>query len=182
MHQTRGASPPGRPHLGFANPEILGDPPEEEPDINHGPVEHGEPDPRYTGHCEVWDVTGYIDPEVVKEMEAEERAIWLGKWFGLQYAAWVSKFNMKELETYEINLDEQRDKLVGAVPQLMWTFRRFRVLEDEWRSPLFHTAVRTLLYCEPLFPSHSSSFGLASGASATKLCQPFAHMPSAYSV
>ena len=86
----------------FANPEILGEPPEEDfHGVGPGETRAG---PRYTGRCErSHEADDCPDPEAVKEMETDERAIWLGKWFGHHYAAWVSKFDMKELETYEVN-------------------------------------------------------------------------------
>jgi len=136
-HRTRHP----RPHLEFANPEILGEPPEEEYHSDGPGVTRA--GPRYTGRCEQLDEPDdCFDPEAVKEMETNERAVWLGKWFGHHYAAWVSKFDMKELETYEWNVERMRDTAVSPVASLWWTFRRFRVLEEEWRSPLFHSAVQ----------------------------------------
>ena len=63
-----------------------------------------------TGDCERGlEVEHCMDPEVIKEMETDEHAIWLGKWFAHHYALWVSEFNMKELETYDI---PDRDSLI----------------------------------------------------------------------
>lgn len=77
-------------------------------------------------------------------METNECAIWLGKWFAHHYAPWVSEFNMKELETYELPDEDSltQDQCVGLLPHLWWTFHRFRILEDEWRSPSFCSPVR----------------------------------------
>ena len=82
-------------------------------------------DPCYTGDCERGlEVECCVDPEVIKEMETNECAIWLGKWFAHHYAPWVSEFNMKELETYNIPDADSviRENCVGPLPQLMWTF------------------------------------------------------------
>ena len=140
-------------------------------------------DPRYTGYGDpTFEANDCVDPDVVKEMEIEEQAIWLGKWFGHHYAAWVSGFNMKELETYETNMANamKRDMLVDPVPSLWWTFHRFWIPEDEWRSPLFHPPVQYYSLLELRFPSRPLSFGLALGVSAMKLYQPFVHTPFAY--
>ena len=89
-----------------------------------------------------------IDPEVIRKMDFEERAIWLGKWFGLHYAAWVSAFEIRELETYSYSdKTVERDTAVGPLPQLLWTFRRFRLLSSDWRSPAFCAPV-CILYLE----------------------------------
>ena len=44
---------------------------------------------------------------------------------------------MKELENYEDNEQVVRDTKVGPLTMLSWTFRRFRLPENEWRSPAF---------------------------------------------
>ena len=77
-------------------------------------------------------------------MEFKERAIWLGKWFAHHYAAWVSEFDMKELENYEDNDQVVRDTKVGPLTMLSWTFRCFRLPENEWRS---------LAFCAPVWHS-----------------------------
>ena len=162
----------------FANPEILGDPPEA--DFRNEDGENMKVDPRFTGRCDTMLENSACDPEVIKEMEFEEQAIWLGKWFAHHYAAWVSKFDMKELETSENNDEWKRDLVVGPVEALRWTFRRFLIPEDEWRNPMLCSPV----WCSPLsaeFPSRFSSFGKASGAFVTKLYQPSARTPSVYS-
>jgi hypothetical protein len=105
-------------------------------------------DPRTTGRCDLGIEVdpACFDPEAVKEMEFEERAIWLGKWFALHYAAWVSEFDMKELENYEINVETLRDVVVGPLAMLCWTFRRFRLPDIEWRSPMFCSPVQYFLF------------------------------------
>ena len=84
---------------------------------------------------------GDLDPSTIDEMEIKEQAVWLGKWFGLQFLAWVSKFSMRDLETYDGDSQIGQDVLVGPVPSLWWTFTRFQVSEDVWRSPSFHVPV-----------------------------------------
>ena len=73
-------------------------------------------------------------------------ATWLGKWFAHRYALWVSEFDMKELETYEVNAEILWDTVVSAVAMLYWTYHWFQVLEDEWRSPGFCAPVWCSLY------------------------------------
>ena len=136
----------------FANPEILG----EQPEADFQP-EDNDPkmDPRYTGSCDHKpEDPECVDLDIVKKMEFEERAIWLGRWFALHYTPWVSEFDMKELAGYEMNEETLRDSLVGPLPALCWTFRRFRLPDDQWRSPMFHSPVRySLFYAEtPLIP------------------------------
>ena len=140
-HQTHPSAP--QPHLRLLNPEIL----EAKKEVPYN-SENEETDPRYTGDCERGlEVERCVDPEVIKEMETDERAIWLGKWFAHHYAPWVSEFNMKELETYTIPDADTliRDDCVGPLPQLLWTFCRFRISDDEWRSPSFCSPVRYVL-------------------------------------
>lgn len=169
------------PHgLTFANPEILGDPPEA--DFDNNDPENMKMDPRSTGRCDQGtEDDECFDPAAIEKMEFEERAIWLGKWFALHYAAWVSEFDMKELENYEVNKKTVRDTAVGPLLMLCWTFRRFRLPEIEWRSPMFCSPVRCSLF-QTGIRSCISSFDSASGAFATRSYQPFAHMPSAYLV
>ncbi|KAF9789539.1 hypothetical protein BJ322DRAFT_1018158 [Thelephora terrestris] len=92
--------------LPFPHPEVLGEPPEVEYDH-----ENMQTDPRYTGGFERnLENQECSDPDAIKEMECEERAIWLGKWFAHHYAAWVEDFELKELETYEtLPMETQRD-------------------------------------------------------------------------
>ena len=100
-------------------------------------------DPRYTGSCDSKpEDLECLDPEIIKKMDFRERPIWLGRWFGLHYAPWVSEFNMKELSSYEMNKETSRDPMVGPLPALCWTFRRFRLPDHEWRSPAFRSLVR----------------------------------------
>lgn len=130
----------------FANPDILGEPLEEdfEQDPNATVMKL---DPRSTGRCDQTpEADACHDLEVIEEMEFEEWATWLGKWFAHHYAAWVSEFDMKELENYDENDEARRDSRVGPLLMLCWTFRRFRVPDDEWRSPAFCSPV----WC-PLF-------------------------------
>jgi hypothetical protein len=83
------------------------------------------------------------DPNAIKSMASEERAMWLGKWFALHYAAWVSEFHMKELETYQRGPGgDMRDMVTTPLPSLLHTFERFRIPEEEWRSPLFCSPVQ----------------------------------------
>ena len=86
--------------------------------------------------------TDCVDPDTIKDMELEERALWLGKWFAHHYGAWVSEFDMKELENYDWNEGILRDQVVSPVAMVYWTVCRFRVPENEWRSPQFSSPVR----------------------------------------
>lgn len=128
----------------FANPEILGEPLEADfqPEDDNPRM-----DPRYTGSCDnkPEDIE-CVDPEVPKKMELEERAVWLGRWFVLHYTPWVSEFDMKELGGYEMNKETLRDSVVGPLAALCWTFRRFRLPDDEWRSPTFCSPVQYSLF------------------------------------
>lgn len=132
--------PPLRRHS-WINPEILGD--KHQADFRDN--EDTENEPCYTGHNDVkFEDDNCVDPDMVKEMETDKRATWLGKWFGHHYAPWVSEFDMKELEDYNQNNQMVRDTLIGPVPSLWWTFQRFQIPEDEWQSPSFHPPVQ---YC-----------------------------------
>ena len=145
QHQT----PPPSSHTipsgwgpSFANPEILGELPDDDLSLED---EDGNPrmDPRYTGNCDYKpEDPKCVDPTIIRKMELEERAVWLGRWFALHYAPWVSEFDMKELESYEMNKETLRDSLVGPLAALCWTFRRFRLPDDEWRSPTFCSPVQ----------------------------------------
>ena len=73
-------------------------------------------------------------------------ATWLGKWFAHHYAPWVSEFDMKELETYEVNAEILQDTVVSPVAMLYWTYHWFQVPEDEWQSPGFCAPVWCSLY------------------------------------
>jgi hypothetical protein len=58
-------------------------------------------------------------------------------------------FELKELETYELlPMETQRDTNVSPLLMLQLTFARFRLPEEEWRSPLF---------CSPVWFSFISS-------------------------
>lgn len=100
-------------------------------------------DPRYTGCTDrnPEDDPDCYDPEIIKKMELEERAVWMGKWFAHHYAPWVSAFSMIELERYDIDGITGRDTMTTPLPALYWTFRRFQLPEDEWRSPGFCSPV-----------------------------------------
>ncbi|KAF9787453.1 hypothetical protein BJ322DRAFT_724064 [Thelephora terrestris] len=124
----------------FPNPEVLGDTPEPEYE-----PEGIEADPQYTGGCEKeLENNDCSDPDEINKMEFEDRAIWLGKWFAHHYAAWVEDFEMKELQSYPTSssVGIQRAINVGPLPMLECTFARFRLLEDEWRSPSFCSPFR----------------------------------------
>src|SRR5882757_8554239 len=152
-------NPPHTPYpKKFANPEILGEP--LEAGFHNEDPENMRLDTHYAGVCEYGlEDEDCPDPDVIKEMVLEERATWLGKWFGHHYAAWVSEFDMKELETYESHFENiLRDSVVGPLPSLMWTFYRFRVPEDEYRDPLFHSPV-SMASLSQKSPSRPSSFG-----------------------
>ena len=136
----------------FANPEILGEPLEVDFQLED---DSPRMDPRYTGSCDTKpEDPECVDPDILKRMEFEERAVWLGRWFALHYAPWVSDFNLKELGGYEMNEGTLRDSVVSPLPALCWTFRRFRLPDDEWRSPMFRSPVwYYLFYTEtPLTP------------------------------
>jgi len=123
----------------FANPEVLGEPPEEDfqPDNNSPKM-----DSRYTGICDNKpEDPECSDPDDLGQVQFNRRAIWLGRWFALHYAAWVLEFHMRELGHYEINKETPRDSMVGPLPALYWTFHRFRLPEDEWRSLRFGSQV-----------------------------------------
>ena len=128
----------------FTNPEILGEPLEEP--FHNDDGENMRVDSCYTGRCDMLltDEETAFDPEVIEKMVFEARATWLGKWFTNHYTTWVSEFDMKELVNYEINAEILRDTAVGPLPALCWSFRRFRVPEDECRSPVFVSPVRFL--------------------------------------
>ena len=125
----------------FANPEILGEPPEIQFCNEDG--DNPKVDPHYTGGCEQGNEDqACFDPEVIKNMEFEDWAIWLGKWFAHRYTAWVLEFDMKELENYDINVElALRDSVVGLLLMLCWTFRHFRLPEYEWRNTAFSSLV-----------------------------------------
>jgi len=118
----------------------LGEPPEDE--FEEDP-DDPKVDPRYTGCTDnkLEDNPDCYDSEAIKEMEFEQRAIWLGKWFAQHYAAWVSAFSMKELECYDIDEETARDVVTTPLPALYWTFHRFQLPEDEWRNPAFCSPV-----------------------------------------
>ena len=113
------------------NPEILGDPPEA--DFCNEDGENMKADPHFTGCCSPMLKNSPCDPEVIKETEFEEWAIWLGKWFVHHYAAWVLKFDMKELETSKNNEEWKCDLVVGLVEALHWTLCHFLIPENKWQ-------------------------------------------------
>ena len=128
----------------FANPEILGDPPEDDFQLE---VDNPKLDSRYTGICDKEpEDPECLNSDVIKKMEFRQRAMWLGRWFGLHYAAWVEDFDMKELRSYEMNEETLRDSLVGPLAALCWTFRRFRLPDNEWRGPAFCSPVQYPLF------------------------------------
>ena len=127
--------------LPFANPEILGEPLEIQ--FRNEDGDNPKVDPRYTGGCERGNEDqACFDLEVIKNMEFEDRAIWLGKWFAHHYTAWVLEFDMKELENYDISVESALcDSVVGPLPMLCWTFCRFWLPEYEWRNTAFSSLV-----------------------------------------
>lgn len=130
--------------LSFANPEIFGEPPE----ADFQP-EDADPkmDPRYTGKFEDKpEDPECLDPEVLEEMSAHARAVWLGRWFAQHYGPWVTELEMEGLATYELNPKTLRDSMVGPLPQLYWTFRRFCLPETVWRKPPFWCSVRCSVF------------------------------------
>lgn len=130
--------------LPFANPEILGEPPEVDFQLDD---DDPKLDPRYTGGADFKpEDPECFDPDVLKGIESEYLGTWLGKWFAHHYAAWVSKFYMTELKNYEINKETSRDSVTTPLPMLCWTFRRFRLQDTTWRDPLFGEAVRHYLF------------------------------------
>lgn len=144
-HQQSHVSP-RIPHFGTPgiNPQIFGDPPEE--DWQYDP-DDPRLDPRYTGSTDrLLEDEACFDPDAIKEMEFRKRALWLGKWFAHHYAPWVTSFEMKELENYQIHKKTHfRDIQLSPAPLLCWTFQRFKVPEDEWRSPMFSSPVQLFL-------------------------------------
>lgn len=141
--------------LAFVNPEFLGD--TSEPESDHEDAENVKTATRYTGRSDqIAEDPECSDPEAIKGMQFSDRAMWLGKWFAHHYAAWVSEFDMKELETYERNEQTIRDAGVSPVAMLWWTFRRFRIPEVEWRNPVFCSPVRGYPAFHQDFSHHSS--------------------------
>jgi len=105
-------------------------------------------DPHYTGCTErtLENNSECYDPELIKKVALEDRAMWLGKWFAHHYAPWVSAFSMVELEHYDINGATGRDAMTTPLPALYWTFHCFQLPEDEWRSPAFCSPVWCSLF------------------------------------
>ena len=101
-----------------------------------------------------------VDPNTIKQMEIEEQAVWLGKWFGLQFFAWTSKFDMKRLETYFYDPEEEQGQLDGVVPAMWWTFGLFQISGDVFRNPLFHAAVQCCSLSNTETPLTSFKFRL----------------------
>ena len=100
-------------------------------------------DSRYAGD---WNLTiedpECFNPDIVKQMEFEDRAIWLGKWFAHHYAPWVMEIYLREMQTYKADKgDPHQDSVVAPVKMLHHTFYRFQVPENEWRSPSFCSPV-----------------------------------------
>lgn len=132
------------------------DPPRER-EVGPGEPENAQLDPRYPGHCDqaAEDPECFV-PEIVKDMEREERATWLGKWFAHHYGAWVSILNMRELENYQPGQGQaEQDPAVSPLPMLHYSFRRFQIPDDEWRSPSFCAPVWSPLLknrCSPHTP------------------------------
>ena len=128
-------------------PATQPDSPPGEPDADSEDSDNARPDQRYTGHCDLEvEQQDCFNPDMVREMEFEDRAIWMGKWFAHHYAAWVSSLSMRELENYQPNQARgEQDPTVSPVEMLFHTFRRFQVPEDEWRSPLFSSPVCFIL-------------------------------------
>ena len=121
------APPPWGPL--FANPEILGESLENDFQFD---VNNPKMDPRYTGICDPKpEDPECLDPDDLKWMVSEQRAIWLGRWFALHYAAGVLEFDMMELRGYEMNKETLHDSVVGPLPALCWTFCHSCLPDDE---------------------------------------------------
>ena len=104
-------------------------------------------DAPYNGHCDqtVEDPKCFNGaPNIIKEMEFKKRACWMGKWFAHHYSAWVSRFSMRELESYQPGGvgHAGQDEAVSPVPMLYHTFRCFQIPDDEWRSSSFSSPVQ----------------------------------------
>lgn len=128
----------------YPNPEVLGEPPYVE--FQNEDPEDMRCHPGCTGVCDTSPTDEEsINPDAIREMEFDEQATWLGKWFAHHYAAWVSEFDMKQLQTYWVapmNKERERDRHVTPLIMLSLTFGRFRLPQDEWQSPSFASPVR----------------------------------------